>query len=116
MERSSGIVAVVGLSSIVFGPLCSGMLGYRVDERHEGHGLMRETLEAILDWAFVVRGLHRVEANIMPRNERSVRLVERLGFRREGRAQSFLRIAGTWEDHDRYAMTAEEWSAVDRSI
>lgn len=60
---------------------------------------MREALEAGLAWAFGELGLHRVMANYLPRNERSARLLERLGFEREGYVRRYLQIAGQWEDH-----------------
>lgn len=109
------IVAVVGFSGIMMGPFRSCFLGYRVDGAHAGTGMMRETLVASLDWAFSRLGLHRVEANIMPRNARSVGLARSLGFRLEGRAHALLEIAGAWEDHDRYALLDREWAAVDRT-
>jgi ribosomal-protein-alanine N-acetyltransferase len=54
-------------------------------------------------------GLHRVEANIQPDNLRSIHLVRSLGFRLEGHSPRYLRINGEWKDHDRYALTVEEW-------
>jgi ribosomal-protein-alanine N-acetyltransferase len=60
---------------------------------------MDEALAAGLDWAFGELGLHRVMANYLPRNERSGRLLARLGFEREGYAREYLKIAGRWEDH-----------------
>ena len=74
-------------------------LGYAVAQRWQGRGLMREALESGLEWAFGPLGLHRVMANYMPRNERSGKLLERLGFEREGYAKRYLCIAGVWEDH-----------------
>lgn len=60
---------------------------------------MHEALEAGLAWAFGELDLHRVMANHLPRNQRSARLLQRLGFEREGYARDYLRIAGQWEDH-----------------
>lgn len=114
-DPRGSVIALVVLSGIIRGPFRSCFLGYRIDRAEEGRGLMREALSLIFDWAFGEFGLHRIEANIMPRNLRSVGLVRRLGFRHEGRARRFLRIAGRWEDHDRYALLDEEWSAVDRT-
>jgi len=59
--------------------------------------------------AFRPLKLHRVEANIQPENVASIRLVERLGFRREGFSPRYLKIGGRWRDHVRYALLAEEW-------
>jgi ribosomal-protein-alanine N-acetyltransferase len=74
----------------------------------QGQGLTGEAIELVLGFAFERVGLHRVQAAIMPRNARSLRVVEKLGFRREGFAERYLQIAGKWEDHVLFAMTAEE--------
>lgn len=89
----------VTLSNVVRGPFQACLLGYGIGARWQGRGLMYEALEATLVWAFDELGLHRVMANHLPHNERSARLLERLGFEREGYARAYLKIAGTWQDH-----------------
>ena len=93
------ILAGFTLSNVVRGPFQACLLGYGIGARSQGQGLMHEALEAGLAWAFDELGLHRVMANYLPRNERSARLLERLGFEREGCARHYLQIAGQWEDH-----------------
>jgi [ribosomal protein S5]-alanine N-acetyltransferase len=68
---------------------------------------MAEGLSLVLDDAFRRRRLHRLEANIQPGNTPSIRLVRRLGFRREGYSARYLRIAGRWRDHERWAILAD---------
>jgi len=93
------ILATFTLANVVRGAFQACHLGYGVAARAQGQGLMREALQAGLDWAFGGLGLHRVMANHLPRNERSARLLARLGFEREGYAKRYLQIAGVWEDH-----------------
>jgi ribosomal-protein-alanine N-acetyltransferase len=93
------ILASFTLANVVRGPFQACLLGYGAGAGQQGRGLMHEALEAGLAWAFGELGLHRVMANYLPRNERSARLLERLGFEREGYARDYLRIAGHWEDH-----------------
>jgi hypothetical protein len=52
--------------------------------------------------------LHRLEANVQPGNAASIRLLQRLGFRREGYSPRYLRICGRWRDHERWAILADE--------
>jgi ribosomal-protein-alanine N-acetyltransferase len=77
---------------------------------------MPEAVAVVLRFAFDQLGLHRVEAAIVPRNARSRRVAEKLGMRDEGTSERFLQIRGVWEDHVRYAITAEEWSARKREL
>ena len=93
------VIGTFNLANVVRGVFQASHLGYAVAQRWQGQGLMREALESGLDWAFGPLGLHRVMANYMPRNERSGKLLERLGFEREGYAKRYLCIAGVWEDH-----------------
>ena len=93
------ILAGFTLSNVVRGPFQACLLGYGIAARLQGQGLLHESLEAGLAWAFDELALHRVMANYLPRNERSARLLEGLGFEREGYARHYLQIAGQWEDH-----------------
>lgn len=74
-------------------------LGYSVDHSSQGRGVMYEALDTLIPVVFSQFGLHRIMANYMPRNERSGRLLQRLGFEKEGYAKDYLQIAGRWEDH-----------------
>ena len=102
-------VGEVTLSSIQRGPLQSAYVGYWIDEAVAGQGLMPEAVVTLLQYAFDSLHLHRIEINIIPRNGASLRVVEKLGVRYEGIAERYLEIDGAWEDHARYAITAEEW-------
>lgn len=93
------ILGSMTLSNVMRGPFQACLLGYGIGSRWQGRGLMHEALEATLAWAFGELDLHRVMANYLPRNERSARLLARLGFEREGYARAYLKIAGQWEDH-----------------
>ena len=68
---------------------------------------MKEGLGLVLRQSFEVMRLHRVEANIQPNNHASIGLVKSCGFRREGFSPKYLRIGGTWRDHERWAILAD---------
>jgi [ribosomal protein S5]-alanine N-acetyltransferase len=104
------LVGVVNINNIVRGALQSGYLGYGAFASHAGRGLMTEGLRAVLGVAFDELDLHRVEANIQPSNERSIALVRRLGFEKEGYSPRYLKIDGDWRDHERWALRAEMWT------
>lgn len=93
------VLAAITLSNIARGVFQAGHLGYGVAARWQGRGVMHEALRAVLELAFGPLALHRVMANYLPHNQRSERLLARLGFQREGYAPSYLRIAGRWQDH-----------------
>lgn len=104
------VVGSVTLSAIVRGFLQSCSLGYKIDSRVARRGLTREALRAVLDFAFNTEGLHRVEANVVPENGPSRRLLESLGFTVEGIARRYLRIQGVWTDHVHMVMLSEDWA------
>lgn len=99
---SRHIAGFIGLTNIVRGAFLSAFVGYKLDREARGRGLMTEALLAVVGIAFDELGLHRLEANIMPRNAASRRLAERAGFGEEGLSRRYLRIAGKWEDHLHY--------------
>jgi [ribosomal protein S5]-alanine N-acetyltransferase len=109
------LVGVFNFSEIVRGAFQSAYLGYYGFRANAGQGLMKEALGLALDTAFGQLGLHRVEVNIQPRNTRSIGLVTTLGFAREGFSRRYLRIAGAWRDHVRFAMLIEDWRRLRRA-
>lgn len=99
----------INLSSVQRGPFQSGYVGYWIDEAQAGKGYTPEAVVLLARYAFEDLRLHRIQISIIPRNRSSHRVVEKLGIRDEGTAVRYLEINGTWEDHVRYAITAEEW-------
>ena len=93
------IIGMVGLNEIVRGAFQSCFLSYRLDKDWLRKGLMTEAVARVVGIAFHDIGLHRIEANIMPRNEASLGLVKKLGFQCEGISPKYLKINGIWEDH-----------------
>ena len=100
----------VNLASIVRGAMQSCSIGYWVDQALAGNGYTPEATVAVIRFALEDLALHRVEVGVVPRNTPSRRVMEKLGLREEGVALRMLRINGVWEDHIRYAITAEEWA------
>lgn len=97
--RPERIIGMVHLSGIVLGCFRSCFLGYKLDQHELNHGYMTEAAREAVRIAFDHLDLHRIEANVMPRNLPSLRVVEKLGFENEGVARSYLKINGRWEDH-----------------
>lgn len=106
------LAALLGLNEIVRGAFQNAYAGWRVAADVVRQGIGTEAVGALLDVAFAPpprgAGLHRVQANIIPENVASLRLAEKLGFRREGLAQAYLQIAGRWQDHVMFAKVVEE--------
>ena len=106
----------INLSSVQRGPFQSAYVGYWIDEAQAGHSYTPEGLVLVMRFAFEQLHLHRVQISIIPRNHRSRRVVEKLKLRDEGIALRYLEINGVWEDHVRYAITAEEWRERRREL
>ncbi len=113
-SEEGALCGVFNLNEIVQGSFKSAYLGYYALAPHAGKGLMSAGLELVLTRAFGELGLHRLEANIQPKNRRSIELVRRAGFRYEGLSPRYLHIAGRWRDHERWAITSEEGSRPKR--
>jgi ribosomal-protein-alanine N-acetyltransferase len=103
------LLGYFSLSWIIRGFLQSAFLGYGVVAAHAGRGYMTEGMQLVLRHAFAEVCLHRVEANIQPGNTASIALARRCGFEREGYSPRYLKVAGRWRDHERWAITVEQW-------
>ncbi len=104
-QMTDTIIGVANFGNIVRGAFQACHLGYSLDYRYQGQGLMHEGLQHALAFALEHLQLHRIMANYMPRNERSGKLLRKLGFVPEGYARDYLKIAGKWEDHILTALT-----------
>ena len=93
------IIGTISLSNIVWKAFCSCFLGYALDSVHLNLGYMTEAVELITCFAFKELGLHRIEANVVPRNKASLRVLEKCGYKNEGLSLRYLKINGIWEDH-----------------
>ncbi|HTW84709.1 MAG TPA: GNAT family protein [Candidatus Sulfotelmatobacter sp.] len=105
------LIGIVNLWAIRRGNIQAAVIGYSLDAAHEGHGYMTEAARAVLDYAFTALNLHRVETSYHPTNERSGRVLRRLGFVVEGYARDYLRIAGDWRDAILVSITNPNWQA-----
>jgi ribosomal-protein-alanine N-acetyltransferase len=102
------VAGQLDISNIVHGVLRSCTVGYWVDVAVAGRGIATTALALAIDHCFTTVGLHRVEVDIRPENAASLRVVEKLGLRREAYYERFLDIAGDWRDHIGFAITVEE--------
>jgi len=108
-RADEAILGAIEVSQIVHGKFRSAYLGYHIGAAFARQGYMREALTLAITRAFRGLRLHRLEANIQPENRASINLVKQLGFRREGYSPRYLKIAGRWRDHERWAILADEW-------
>jgi ribosomal-protein-alanine N-acetyltransferase len=115
-DDDGALVGVFNFSEIVRGAFESAYLGYYAFAPHAGRGYGTEALALALDRAFGELALHRVEVNVQPGNRGSLALVERLGFEREGYSRRYVRVAGRWRDHVRFAMLSEDWPRRRRAL
>ncbi len=106
--EDDALVGNFSLGQIFHGPFRSAYLGYYAFMPFAGHGYMREGLSLVCDHAFGMHGLHRLQANIQPGNAASLALVRDAGFTKEGLARRYLKIGGRWQDHETWALLAED--------
>ena len=108
-KETDAVMGVININQIVYGVLCNASLGYYIGESYAHSGYMHEALLGILHFAFAEKKLHRLEANIQAGNHYSKRLIRKLRFRNEGFSPKYIYINGKWCDHERYAMTVEDY-------
>ena len=103
------VIGTIGFSNIVrgVGQFCN--LGYNLDFREQGKGLMTESLKAGIEYVFEKWNLHRIIASYLPRNHRSAAVLKRLGFEVEGLCRELIRINGSWEDHVQTSLINRNW-------
>ncbi|ACB94370.1 GNAT family N-acetyltransferase [Beijerinckia indica] len=92
------------LGQVKRGVAQSATLGYWMGAPHAGKGFMGRAVRAVVGFSFATLRLHRIEAACLPHNEASIRLLEHVGFTREGYARAYLRINGSWQDHLLFAL------------
>ncbi len=101
-------VGQVTVTALTWGSARSAQVGYWVDQRVAGRGVVPTAVAMVIDHLFEAAGLHRVEIAVRPENTASLRVVEKLALRQEGAAPRYLHIDGDWRDHLLFALTAEE--------
>jgi len=111
-DDDGAIVGYFNISNIIRGSLQGAFVGYGAVAAYAGRGYMTEGMRHVLRYAFVELGLHRLEANIQPGNTASLALARRSGFEREGFSARYLKIAGRWRDHERWAIRVDQWRAT----
>ena len=107
LKGSKEIIGTVCISNILFGSVKSCYLSYKIGAQHQGKGYATEAVGEVINFAFSILELHRVESYVMPRNEKSLRVMEKLNFMPEGIARRCLEVNGKWEDHVRLALLNE---------
>lgn len=111
-KRSGKLVGGITLGNIRYGVSQSGHIGYWVGARYAGQGFMTEAVTLLCRYAFNTLKLHRVEAACIPENNRSIRVLEKAGFQREGLLRSYLKINGFWQDHYLYGRICDDRNDV----
>ncbi len=102
------LVGQLTVSGITWGSLRSAHIGYWVDREVAGRGIIPTAVAVATDYCFFALGLHRVEVNIRPENQASLRVAHKLGFASEGIRRRYLHIDGDWRDHETFALCVEQ--------
>ncbi|HQZ00426.1 MAG TPA: GNAT family protein [Propionicimonas sp.] len=101
-------VGQVTVSGITRGSACWAQIGYWIDPRWAGRGIVPTAVAMATDYCFTTLGLHRMEVAIRPENSNSLAVVRKLGFRYEGRRERYMHVDGEWRDHEMFVLTPEE--------
>lgn len=107
-RKDGHLIGGITIGNIRYGVSQSAQIGYWMGERYAGKGHMQDAMRALTDHAFATMRLHRIEAACIPTNSRSIHVLEKAGFKREGLLRSYLRINGEWQDHVLYSLIADE--------
>ncbi len=108
LRENMTLVGGITIGYIRRGAAQSCMIGYWMGERYSGQGHMFAALQLVIPYIFSGLELHRIEAACIPDNERSMRLLEKAGFQREGHLRGYLKINGQWRDHVMFSRLASD--------
>lgn len=111
-DSLKNIVGVFNISEIVLGKFQSAYLGFYAVANYAGKGYMSRGMKLVLKNIFEEMKLHRIESNIQPENSYSLNLVKANGFIKEGYSPRYLNVDGQWRDHERWALTYEDWNEI----
>jgi ribosomal-protein-alanine N-acetyltransferase len=107
-QADAALVGGLSISNVRRGVAQAASVGYWIGAPHVGRGYMTDAVKAVLPYAFVTLGLHRLEAACLPHNAASTRVLLKTGFKREGMARRYLKINGVWQDHDLFAQLQDD--------
>ena len=103
-KEDNKLIGNICLSNIIMGNFKSCFMGYKLDKDEINKGYMTEAIKEAVQIMFDDFGLHRIEVNVVPRNERSLKVMKKLKFEQEGYSRRYLEINGKWEDHVHFAV------------
>ena len=103
-KEDNKLIGNICLSNIIMGNFKSCFMGYKLDKDEINKGFMTEAISEVVQIMFDDFGLHRIEVNVVPRNERSLKVMKKLNFEQEGFSKRYLEINGKWEDHVHFAI------------
>ena len=106
-KGSDQVIGTVCISNVLFGSVKSCYLSYKIAQDCQGKGYATEAVGEVINFAFKILQLHRIESYVMPRNAKSLRVMEKLGFMPEGLSKRCLEVNGVWEDHLRFSLLNE---------
>lgn len=111
METQAQLVGQISLEAVCYGSMRTATVGYWVDQKHIGHGFAPLAVCMLADWAFFASEgphLHRIEADILPENERSLRVVRKLGMHEEGIRRNYIFVGNSWRDHLTFSLLSDD--------
>lgn len=111
MDFQGALAGQISLGAISYGSMRSGIIGYWVAHEFAGRGFAPLAVALLADWAFFERRgpkLHRLEIDILPENQRSRRVVQKVGATFEGVRRRYMYINGEWRDHESYSLLAQD--------
>ena len=105
--KDNNLVGQITMGGVIYGALRGAHIGYWIDRSYAGRGFTTDAVNTLTRFAFEELGLHRIEINIRPENDASIRVAEKAGYKFEGDRPEFLHISGAWRDHKTFVRVNE---------